>query len=98
MTTSRSSAILRWIGVGTAIVAVIVVGTIGIAAHRSSSTGEQPSALAANPNLDPGTTLSGQAPDFTLTDQFGRPVSLHPFRGHVVTWRSTTPNAQRSAR
>ena len=28
----------------------------------------------ANPNLDPGTALSGIAPGFTLTDQFGQPV------------------------
>ena len=35
-------------------------------------------------SLDPGTALSGRAPDFTLTDQFGAPVSLHSFRGKVV--------------
>ena len=42
------------------------------------------SALATNPYLDPGTSLSGQAPDFTLSDQFGRRASLHDFRGKVV--------------
>ncbi|HLH70153.1 MAG TPA: SCO family protein [Candidatus Dormibacteraeota bacterium] len=31
-----------------------------------------------------GTTLHGPAPDFTLTDQFGQPISLHQFRGKVV--------------
>jgi cytochrome oxidase Cu insertion factor (SCO1/SenC/PrrC family) len=41
-------------------------------------------ALAANPNLDPGTALSGTAPGFTLTDQFGQPVSLSSYRGKVV--------------
>ena len=40
--------------------------------------------LARNPNLDPGTSLSRSAPDFTLTDQFGQPVSLRSFRGKVV--------------
>lgn len=51
-----------------------------------TSGGAQPaaSALASNPNLDPGTPLSGPAPDFTLTDQFDRPVSLSSFRGKVV--------------
>jgi cytochrome oxidase Cu insertion factor (SCO1/SenC/PrrC family) len=41
-------------------------------------------ALATNPNLDPGTPLSGPAHDFTLSDEFGQPVSLHSFRGKVV--------------
>ncbi len=31
-----------------------------------------------------GTALHGPAPDFTLTDQFGQPVSLHQFQGKVV--------------
>jgi cytochrome oxidase Cu insertion factor (SCO1/SenC/PrrC family)/thiol-disulfide isomerase/thioredoxin len=84
MTTNRSSVILRAVALGTAIVAVIVVGTIGIVARRSPSAAGQPSALAANPDLDPGTALSGQAPGFTLTDQFGRPVSLRSYRGRVV--------------
>jgi len=40
--------------------------------------------LADNPNLDPGTPLSAVAPGFTLTDQFGQPVSLDSYRGKVV--------------
>ena len=40
--------------------------------------------LAFNPALDPGTPLSGAAPDFTLSDQFGQPVSLRSYRGKVV--------------
>ena len=44
----------------------------------------QAEALAANPDLDPGTPVSGVAPDFTLSDQFGQTVSLHSFRGKVV--------------
>ncbi len=40
--------------------------------------------LASNPNLDPGTSLSQVAPNFTLTDQFGQPVSLSSYRGKVV--------------
>jgi cytochrome oxidase Cu insertion factor (SCO1/SenC/PrrC family)/thiol-disulfide isomerase/thioredoxin len=40
--------------------------------------------LAFNPHLDPGTRLSGSAPRFTLSDQFGQPVSLRSYRGKVV--------------
>ena len=44
-----------------------------------------PSPLSRNPELDPGTQLhQRQAPDFTLTDQFGQPTSLRQFRGKVV--------------
>jgi cytochrome oxidase Cu insertion factor (SCO1/SenC/PrrC family) len=40
---------------------------------------------AANPDLDPGTSLGGTpAPDFTLTNQFGQQISLSAFRGKVV--------------
>jgi cytochrome oxidase Cu insertion factor (SCO1/SenC/PrrC family)/thiol-disulfide isomerase/thioredoxin len=41
-------------------------------------------ASVSNPLLDTGTVLSRRAPDFTLTDQFGRQVSLKSFRGKVV--------------
>jgi cytochrome oxidase Cu insertion factor (SCO1/SenC/PrrC family)/thiol-disulfide isomerase/thioredoxin len=41
-------------------------------------------ALGTNPVLDPGTTLDRPARNFTLTDQFGRSVSLSSFRGKVV--------------
>ncbi|HEY5018953.1 MAG TPA: SCO family protein [Streptosporangiaceae bacterium] len=50
-----------------------------------SPAGGQARAAAANPNLDPGSTLSGiAAPDFRLTNQFGQPISLSAFRGKVV--------------
>ena len=60
--------------------AVIIVARAGHGTPAESST----SALASNPYLDPGTPLSGAAPEFTLSDQFGQPVSLHSFRGKVV--------------
>jgi cytochrome oxidase Cu insertion factor (SCO1/SenC/PrrC family) len=44
----------------------------------------QSDALARNPSLDPGTPLTRAAPGFTLTNQFGREVSLEQFRGKVV--------------
>jgi cytochrome oxidase Cu insertion factor (SCO1/SenC/PrrC family) len=61
-----------------------------IAIARSSTTA--PTAPVAdtltptrlNRNLDPGSPLSAVAPGFTLTDQFGKRVSLRSFRGKVV--------------
>ena len=61
-----------------------------IAIARSSSTA--PAAPVAdtltpttlNRNLDPGSPLSATAPGFTLTDQFGKRVSLRSLRGKVV--------------
>ncbi|HEY4237310.1 MAG TPA: SCO family protein, partial [Gaiellaceae bacterium] len=42
------------------------------------------SPATANPDLDPGARLSAMAPGFTLSDQFGRRVSLRSLRGKVV--------------
>jgi cytochrome oxidase Cu insertion factor (SCO1/SenC/PrrC family) len=40
---------------------------------------------AANPDLDPGTSMNGlPAPNFTLTNQFSQRMSLSDFRGKVV--------------
>jgi cytochrome oxidase Cu insertion factor (SCO1/SenC/PrrC family)/thiol-disulfide isomerase/thioredoxin len=64
-----------------ALVVVVVALAIG---PGGTSGGPLGTPLETNPDLDPGTALSGKAPDFTLTSQFGRPVSLHSFRGHVV--------------
>jgi cytochrome oxidase Cu insertion factor (SCO1/SenC/PrrC family) len=54
------------------------------AGAAQSGTATAPAGLAGNPNLDPGTSLSTAAPNFTLTDQFGRPVSLSSYRGKIV--------------
>jgi cytochrome oxidase Cu insertion factor (SCO1/SenC/PrrC family)/thiol-disulfide isomerase/thioredoxin len=61
----------------------VAVSVVAIVTRPSSSGGTQQAALA-NPNLDFGTPLFGRAPDFTLTDQFGRRVSLSSFRGRPV--------------
>ncbi len=46
---------------------------------------QQQQAAAANPNLDPGSSLGGiMAPDFRLTNQFGQQISLSAFRGKIV--------------
>ena len=61
-----------------------LIATALVIARPSSPPTSSAAALAANPVLDPGTPVSGPAPDFTLTDQFGRPASLHAYRGRVV--------------
>ncbi len=81
MSTASRSRVVRWVALGAVALAVVVVGAIGIA---SRPTYKSANALATNPDLDPGTSLTGQAPSFTLTDQYGRPVSLQSFRGRVV--------------
>jgi cytochrome oxidase Cu insertion factor (SCO1/SenC/PrrC family) len=50
-----------------------------------SAASESAMQAAANPNLDPGSSLDGiPAPDFSLTNQFGQRISLSAFRGKVV--------------
>jgi cytochrome oxidase Cu insertion factor (SCO1/SenC/PrrC family)/thiol-disulfide isomerase/thioredoxin len=68
------------LAVAVAALAVLVVAGTELTSSGTSTAGT----LANNPDLDPGTSLSGQAPAFTLTDQFGQPVSLQSFRGKVV--------------
>jgi len=68
----------RWLGLPVMLV-LVVAATLVFGSSRRSSP---PPAFTLS--LDPGTPLSGQAPDFTLVDQFGARVSLHSFRGRVV--------------
>ncbi len=65
-------------------VCIAVIVTALAFTRRSPSGPSQVAALAGNPTLDPGTPIGGAAPPFTLTDQFGRSVSLSSFRGRVV--------------
>jgi cytochrome oxidase Cu insertion factor (SCO1/SenC/PrrC family) len=67
-------------------VALIVARTVLTPAAGAAQSGglAADAGLASNPDLDPGTSLSTVAPDFTLTDQFGQPVSLSSYRGKVV--------------
>jgi cytochrome oxidase Cu insertion factor (SCO1/SenC/PrrC family)/thiol-disulfide isomerase/thioredoxin len=62
---------------------VAVLAAIAAVSQLSGSSSAD--ALGANPYLDPGTALPGQpAPDFTLSDESGQPVSLSAYRGKVV--------------
>ncbi len=72
------------------LLAAAVVGAgIGVLIGRLHSASGTPKPTigippAANTAVDPGTSLSSSAPDFTLRDQFGHRVSLRSFRGKVV--------------
>ena len=66
------------------LIVLAAAGPVLMAGTPGASGAPERRALASNPYLDPGTTLSTIAPDFTLVNQFGRPVSLHSFRGKVV--------------
>src|SRR6478609_8963780 len=80
---------LHWTVLGLSLALGVGIGA-AIAIARSSTTA--PAAPVANTltptrlnrNLDPGSPLSATAPGFTLTDQFGKRVSLRSFRGKVV--------------
>jgi cytochrome oxidase Cu insertion factor (SCO1/SenC/PrrC family)/thiol-disulfide isomerase/thioredoxin len=80
--TRKKSPIPIWLAVAVGAVLVIVALVVTISSSRTSEPAAM--ALATNPAIDPGTPLSGAAPDFTLTDQFDRSVSLNSFRGRVV--------------
>jgi cytochrome oxidase Cu insertion factor (SCO1/SenC/PrrC family)/thiol-disulfide isomerase/thioredoxin len=67
-----------------AVLLVVVVLVVLALFATGKSPASRPSALAVSPSLDPGTQLHGVAPNFTLTDQFDRPVSMRSFRGKVV--------------
>jgi cytochrome oxidase Cu insertion factor (SCO1/SenC/PrrC family)/thiol-disulfide isomerase/thioredoxin len=75
----RSTPVLIALAVLTVLLGIVVGALV-----TSGSSTPPPSALATNPDLDPGESLSGPAPNFSLTDQSGRPVSLSSFRGKVV--------------
>jgi cytochrome oxidase Cu insertion factor (SCO1/SenC/PrrC family)/thiol-disulfide isomerase/thioredoxin len=73
-----------WLGAGALFAVPLVAVAILLTSATGSGSGARRGGLARNPQLDPGTPLSRPAPDFTLTDQFGRSVSLSSFRGKVV--------------
>jgi cytochrome oxidase Cu insertion factor (SCO1/SenC/PrrC family) len=78
----------RRLGLILAAAAIAAAGCASAAGSNSGSeAGMSASAqqAAANPNLDPGSSLGGiAAPNFSLTNQFGQRISLSAFRGKVV--------------
>jgi cytochrome oxidase Cu insertion factor (SCO1/SenC/PrrC family)/thiol-disulfide isomerase/thioredoxin len=81
----RSRRARRGAGGVAALVAIAAVAAILLVLGGTQASGpSQSEALAFNPDLDPGTSISASAPGFTLSNQFGQPVSLRSFRGKVV--------------
>ena len=85
---------LHWNVLGIALVVGIGIGAV-IAVAGSRTTPAAPISggprVFTNPNLDPGVPLSAIAPGFTLTDQFGKRVSLRSLRGKVVVLSFNDP-------
>jgi protein SCO1/2 len=85
---------IQWIVLGIAAVLGVGVGA-AIAVVRSPSAPASPVAedtpTLTNQTLDPGAHLNAVAPGFTLTDQFGKQVSLHSLRGKVVVLSFNDP-------
>jgi cytochrome oxidase Cu insertion factor (SCO1/SenC/PrrC family) len=91
----RVSRRLYWIVLGIALLVGVGAGA-AISIVRSSSAPASPvvttpPVAVSNPQLDPGAALSGLAPGFTLTDQFGKRVTLRSFRGKVVVLSFNDP-------
>ena len=74
----------RWVPGVAVVFGLLVVTPLVLLGAFGSSGASQEHELAYNPYLDPGTPISRPAPGFTLSDQFGRPVSLASFGGKVV--------------
>src|SRR5436190_13103053 len=87
---------LHWTVLGLSLAVGLGIGA-AIAVARSSSTAPAApvshtrTSATANPGLDPGAPLSAVAPGFTLTDQFGKRVSLRSLRGKVVVLSFNDP-------
>jgi cytochrome oxidase Cu insertion factor (SCO1/SenC/PrrC family) len=77
---------VTWLS-GLALAAVLAVAGCSSSAPSASSAAPDAASAAAlaNPNLDIGSSMGGKAaPGFTLTNQFGQPMSLSQFKGRVV--------------
>ncbi|MGH2977821.1 MAG: SCO family protein [Gaiellaceae bacterium] len=86
---------LHWTVLGVALGVGVAIGAV-IAVARSSTTPATrivatQTPADANPSLDPGAPLNAVAPGFTLTDQFGKHVSLSAYRGKVVVLTFNDP-------
>jgi cytochrome oxidase Cu insertion factor (SCO1/SenC/PrrC family) len=80
---------VAWLAGLAAAAALAVAGCSSAASQPATATAtpmsEQSMAALENPNLDTGTSLGNKpAPDFTLVNQFGQPMTLSQFRGRVV--------------
>jgi cytochrome oxidase Cu insertion factor (SCO1/SenC/PrrC family) len=84
---------LHWTVLGIALFVGVGIGAAIEVVHSSGAPAEPliTTPPVATPPVDPGTKLSGAAPGFTLTDQFGQRVSLRSLRGKVVVLSFNDP-------
>jgi cytochrome oxidase Cu insertion factor (SCO1/SenC/PrrC family) len=85
---------LQWTVLGIALVVGVGIGTAIAATRPSGTPASSPvseTRTPTNPQLDPGAPLNAAAPGFTLTDQFGKRVSLRSLRGKVVVLTFNDP-------
>lgn len=80
----RPSTVILLLAAAVLTAMAVVAAAEAIGAITSNSSSRRGGDLASNPALDPGTPVARPAPDFTLTDQFGRRISLHSYQGKVV--------------
>lgn len=92
-----------WLAIAAvAAVLAVALGTVAARWHGSQTTlgsirvtgipSNVPTRLADLMGLSPDGRRGGPAPDFTLTDQSGRRVSLSSFRGHPVVLTFLDPH------
>ena len=82
---------LHWTVLGIALAIGVAIG-IAISVARSTTTvADTQTPTIANPLLDRGAHLNAPAPDFTLTDQFGKRFSLRSLHGKVVVLSFNDP-------
>lgn len=80
----------RILSVAMMALSVLLLAAVAVVGVRLANSGAAANAAGGagpgrDPNVDPGSPLGGgPAPDFTLTNQFGQPVSLTAERGKVV--------------
>jgi cytochrome oxidase Cu insertion factor (SCO1/SenC/PrrC family) len=88
------SRLLQWTILGLSLALGVSIGALIAIAHSTGTNSTPQLAVTpvdANPRLDPGSALNSVAPAFTLTDQFGKRVSLSSFRGKVVVLSFNDP-------
>jgi cytochrome oxidase Cu insertion factor (SCO1/SenC/PrrC family) len=86
---------LHWIILGAALAVGLGIGVVISVVHSSTTpstvVADTQTPGATNPAVDPGARLNAPAPDFTLTDQFGKRVSLSSLHGKVVVLSFNDP-------
>ena len=82
----KGSRIMPFALLPAALLAIVAAALAINQSDSESAASASAAALASNPHIDPGTPInSGRlAPNFTLTSQTGRRISLSQYRGKVV--------------